>query len=154
MQEVGFKLGDLVSQGICRFYSPRLFAPIEDSLLCYIEDGGIIYEVNHRGVVRKTGLRSYSYDFEFGGNLERIISDFVKMEGDSILFAGYSKRYGKNLFLTCNEGNKVETEELDFPLNMDTKATDSFVPYHVRLACVPIGKEEYTLTTIILLSEF
>lgn len=51
------------------------------------------------------------------------------MKGNSILFAGYSKRYGKNLFLTCNEGNKVETKELDFPLNLDTKAMDSFVPY-------------------------
>ena len=135
-----FKLGTWSLREYVDFYSPRLFAPIEDSLLCYIEDGGIIYEVNHRGVVRKTGLRSYSYDFEFGGNLERIISDFVKMEGDSILFAGYSKRYGKNLFLTCNEGNKVETEELDFPLNLDTKATDSFVPYHGSFSVRPDRK--------------
>ena len=105
-----------------KFFNPHICLPKSDSILCYIEDEGFIYNVYNNGEVEKTKQRSYSWNHEMGGNRVAIIKNFVDMTEGVWLFAGKSSK-GQSLYITENKSKESETSEL-LPLFLDTDIAD------------------------------
>ncbi len=104
------------------FMYPYFSPASADSLFCYIMDEGQVFQANKDLQVAKTKQRIFSFEYEFGGNLARMVKDFACWRDSSWLFAGKSGQ-GFSLFETVGQGKNTVTREF-LPLSVEAGKKD------------------------------